>query len=261
LYRYDVVVEHASRIEMLLLQDPGSGKWGPCTGQATTHTAGGGAGMIHLAEDTAVRRAAAAALLGQAGLGQPPDIEFMQALLPTIEDGGIGGVGGGGGGGGSGSGGGSGGAGGVVRDGVGPGGVTPTLGAIAAGEVAFVALVRAEHLRAGAGGFRGSGGGGGGSCQSRGVALETALRGASSGERISGGGGGGGGGEGDGGDGAAASLPGALARGLRLDVAVLRKFLDPWVVTTGKDPKAVCKDPRVAAVRAAGGDAAEGQLR
>ena len=96
---------------------------------------------------------------------------------------------------------------------------------------------------------------------------ETALRGASRGELIGGGGGGGGGGVGGGGGGAgggaalAASLPGNLARDLRSDVAVLQRFLEPWIITTGKDPKAACKDPRVAAARAAGNDAEDGQLR
>ena len=32
----------------------------------------------------------------------------------------------------------------------------------------------------------------------------------------------------------------------------LRTFLEPWTSTVGKDPKAACKDPRVAAARAAG---------
>jgi hypothetical protein len=42
---------------------------------------------------------------------------------------------------------------------------------------------------------------------------------------------------------------------LRYDVKSLRVFLEPWVLTDGKDPKAACRDPRVAAARAAGDEA------
>ena len=42
---------------------------------------------------------------------------------------------------------------------------------------------------------------------------------------------------------------------LRYDVKSLRVFLQPWVLTDGKDPKAACRDPRVAAARAAGDEA------
>mmetsp|Transcript_34156 Transcript_34156/g.54759 ORF Transcript_34156/g.54759 Transcript_34156/m.54759 type:complete len:181 (-) Transcript_34156:5-547(-) len=173
---------------MLLLQNPTNGDWGPCTGEALGIRVGGTGGATLLEDDT-VRRTAAAALLDQAGLGQPPDVEFMQ-LLPAVAE--------------------------------------------SDGESVYVALVRAEHLHAGEGGFRG-GGGGGGSRESRSVALDAVLRGASSGE-----------GE-DRNTRAAASLPVPLARVRRADVNVLRKFLEPWVVTTGKDPKSACKDPRVAA--------------
>jgi len=53
-------------------------------------------------------------------------------------------------------------------------------------------------------------------------------------------------------------LPGTLAPAVGADAGVLRRFLEPWVITAGKDPKAACKDPRVAAARPAG---KEDQLR
>ena len=44
------------------------------------------------------------------------------------------------------------------------------------------------------------------------------------------------------------------AHALKYDVKSLRVFLEPWVLTDGKDPKSACRDPRVAAARAAGDD-------
>ena len=41
------------------------------------------------------------------------------------------------------------------------------------------------------------------------------------------------------------------AHALKYDVKSLRVFLEPWVLTDGKDPKSACRDPRVAAARAA----------
>ena len=35
------------------------------------------------------------------------------------------------------------------------------------------------------------------------------------------------------------------------DAAALRKFLEPWMATVGKDPKEACKDPKLLAARAA----------
>ena len=45
---------------------------------------------------------------------------------------------------------------------------------------------------------------------------------------------------------------GSTSRTVTRDAAALRTFLEPWTSTVGKDPKAACKDPRVAAARAAG---------
>ena len=213
--RVHVVVEHAARIEMLLFRDPSGDVWGPCVGTATTNArpTNDASSRWDLAADVTVRRAAAAALLDQAGLGQPPDIEFMQALDR------------GGGGGGEGP----------------------------AGEAAvvYVALVRAERLRAGAGGLRGhsrtGGSGSGGSRESRAAALDVALRGTGEGRA------GVGGGEGEAAEHDEASLV-TFAPGLREDVDVLRRFLDPWVITVGKDPGTVCKDPKELAARAGAAD-------
>jgi len=45
---------------------------------------------------------------------------------------------------------------------------------------------------------------------------------------------------------------GSTSRIVARDAAALRTFLEPWTSTVGKDPKAACKDPRVAAARASG---------
>jgi hypothetical protein len=92
-------------------------------------------------------------------------------------------------------------------------------------EVAYVALVRGERVSAAGGALRGSRDG---HAEMRRVPLEAALRGGVSVE----------------------SLP-----ALRHDLKSLRTFLEPWLITKGADPKAACKDPRVAAARAAGDEA------
>jgi len=45
---------------------------------------------------------------------------------------------------------------------------------------------------------------------------------------------------------------GSTSRIVARDAAALRTFLEPWTSTVGKDPKAACKAPRVAAARASG---------
>ena len=215
--RVHVVVESAEfhTTELLLVKDPDTKSWGPLLSSARTFAARG-ADYKTLTSDRPVADAAAAVLFERLGLGQPPDIEFMQGIPATGHD----------------------------DDG----------GADDGDAAAFVVVVRDENvlddddgyvLRAGAGAGAGGGGGFGGFGSggesadeadgardemraTRRVPLHSALSGgASVGNR----------------------------HALRYDVKSLRVFLEPWVLTDGKDPKAACRDPRVAAARAAGNEA------
>ena len=91
-----VVVEHAAGLDMLMVRGSDGGEWGPVLGTAVTtrvtnpDVAGDGDGNPWNAkkaaamDDPAVRKAAADALMVQAGLDQPPEIEFMQLLPPRV---------------------------------------------------------------------------------------------------------------------------------------------------------------------------------
>ena len=182
--RVHVIVERPDRVELMLVRDPDSKEWGPCVALVRLSSPD-----VHVEDykaitaDAPVRAAAADALLRQAGLGQPPEIEFMQGIPATSES----------------------------DDGV--------------PRAAFVAMVRSARLEHGAGGLRG--GDAASKPETRTVPLGSALRGG-------------------------ASVDARPA--LRHDIAPLRTFTEPWIVTEGKDPKAACKDPRVAAARAAGNE-------
>lgn len=182
--RVHVIVERPDRVELMLVHDPDSKEWGPCVALARLSSPDVRVEDYKaLTDDASVRAAAADALLRQAGLGQPPEIEFMQGIPATAEK----------------------------DDGV--------------PRAAYVALVRSARLEHGAGGLRG--GDAAGKPETRTVPLGSALRGGAS----------------------------VNARpALRHDIAPLRTFTEPWIVTEGKDPKAACKDPRVAAARAAGNE-------
>ena len=209
--RVHVVVESAEfhTTELLLVKDSETNTWGPLLSSAKT-SAARHADYKTLTSDRPVADAAAAVLFERLGLGQPPDIEFMQGIPATGHD----------------------------DDG----------GADDGDAAAFVVVVRDENvlddddgyvLRAGGGGGFGGFGSGGESADeadeardemlaTRRVPLHSALSGgASVGNR----------------------------HALRYDVKSLRVFLEPWVLTDGKDPKAACRDPRVAAARAAGNEA------
>ena len=218
--RVHVVVESAEfhTTELLLVKDSETNTWGPLLSSAKT-SAARHADYKTLTSDRPVADAAAAVLFQRLGLGQPPDIEFMQGIPATGHD----------------------------DDGDADDG----------DDAAFVVLVRDENVRddddgymlrakdGRAGGFfAGSVFSSGGDFADEGrsadvetrdetlatrrVPLRSALRGgASVGKR----------------------------HALRYDVKSLRVFLQPWVLTDGKDPKAACRDPRVAAARAAGDEA------
>jgi hypothetical protein len=211
--RVHVVVESLKfhTTELLLVKDPDTKTWGPLLSGAKT-SAPRRADYKTLTSDRPVTDAAAAVLFQRLGLGQPPDIEFMQGIPATGHD----------------------------DDGDADDG----------DDAAFVVVVRDENvlddedgymLHAGAGaGFGGFGSGGDSvgkgkadeardeMLATRRVPLRSALSGgASVGKR----------------------------HALRYDVKSLRVFLEPWVLTDGKDPKAACRDPRVAAARAAGDEA------
>ena len=218
--RVHVVVESAEfhTTELLLVKDSETNTWGPLLSSAKT-SAARHADYKTLTSDRPVADAAAAVLFQRLGLGQPPDIEFMQGIPATGHD----------------------------DDGDADDG----------DDAAFVVLVRDENVRddddgymlrakdGRAGGFfAGSVFSSGGDVADEGrsadvetrdetlatrrVPLRSALRGgASVGKR----------------------------HALRYDVKSLRVFLQPWVLTDGKDPKAACRDPRVAAARAAGDEA------
>ena len=212
--RVHVVVESAEfhTTELLLVKDPETNTWGPLLSSAKT-SAARRADYKTLTSDRPVADAAAAVLFQRLGLGQPPDIEFMQGIPATGHD----------------------------DDGDADDG----------DDAAFVVVVRDENvlddedgymLHAGAGaGFGGfesgrdKGGGKGKADEARDEMLATRrvpLRSALSG---------------------GASV--GKRHALRYDVKSLRVFLQPWVLTDGKDPKAACRDPRVAAARAAGDEA------
>ena len=142
-----------------------------------------------------MRKAAADALLAQAGLDQPPEIEFMQ-LLP------------------------------------------PRVGSSSDGRASYVALAREAQVSTG--GLRGDGSR---SARKR-VPLDAALKGQTGDAKI----------DADKKKAVARSQDtmGSTSRTVTRDAAALRTFLEPWTSTVGKDPKAACKDPRVAAARAAG---------
>ena len=209
--RVHVVVESAvfHTTELLLVKDPDTKTWGPLLSSAKT-SAARRADYKTLTSDRPVTDAAAAVLFQRLGLGQPPDIEFMQGIPATGHD----------------------------DDGDADDG----------DDAAFVVVVRDENvlddddgymLHAGAGGGFGGFGSGGDSAReadgardemlaTRRVPLRSALSGGASVDK---------------------------RHALRYDVKSLRVFLEPWVLTDGKDPKAACRDPRVAAARAAGDEA------
>ena len=209
--RVHVVVESAvfHTTELLLVKDPDTKTWGPLLSSAKT-SAARRADYKTLTSDRPVTDAAAAVLFQRLGLGQPPDIEFMQGIPATGHD----------------------------DDGDADDG----------DDAAFVVVVRDENvlddddgymLHAGAGGGFGGFGSGGDSAReadgardemlaTRRVPLRSALSGGASVDK---------------------------RHALRYDVKSLRVFLEPWVLTDGKDPKAACRDPRGAAARAAGGEA------
>ena len=209
--RVHVVVESAEfhTTELLLVKDPETNTWGPLLSSAKT-SAARRADYKTLTSDRPVTDAAAAVLFQRLGLGQPPDIEFMQGIPATGHD----------------------------DDGDADDG----------DDAAFVVVVRDENvlddddgymLHAGAGGGFGGFGSGGDSAReadgardemlaTRRVPLRSALSGGASVDK---------------------------RHALRYDVKSLRVFLEPWVLTDGKDPKAACRDPRVAAARAAGNEA------
>ena len=178
--RVHVIVERPDRVELMLVRDPDSKEWGPCVALVRLSSPD-----VHVEDykaitaDASVRAAAADALLRQAGLGQPPEIEFMQGIPATSEK-------------------------------------------------ATTASLERRLSRWSA--RRGSntapvdsrGGDAASKPETRKVPLGSALRGGAS----------------------------VDARPAWHDIAPLRTFTEPWIVTEGKDPKAACKDPRVAAARA-----------
>lgn len=214
--RVHVVVESAEfhTTELLLVKDPETNTWGPLLSSAKT-SAARRADYKTLTSDRPVADAAAAVLFQRLGLGQPPDIEFMQGIPATGHD----------------------------DDGDADDG----------DDAAFVVVVRDENVRDDDDGYmlHAKDGRAGGffagqrkdvadkgrsadvetrdeTLTTRRVPLRSALSGgASVGKR----------------------------HALRYDVKSLRVFLQPWVLTDGTDPKAACRDPRVAAARAAGDEA------
>jgi hypothetical protein len=218
--RVHVVVESAEfhTTELLLVKDPETNTWGPLLSSAKT-SAARRADYKTLTSDRPVADAAAAVLFQRLGLGQPPDIEFMQGIPATGHD----------------------------DDGDADDG----------DDAAFVVVVRDENVRddddgymlhakdGRAGGFfAGSGFSSGGDVADKGRSADVETRDETLTTRR-------------------VPLRSALSGGasvgkrhaLRYDVKSLRVFLQPWVLTDGKDPKAACRDPRVAAARAAGDEA------
>ena len=218
--RVHVVVESAEfhTTELLLVKDPETNTWGPLLSSAKT-SAARHADYKTLTSDRPVADAAAAVLFQRLGLGQPPDIEFMQGIPATGHD----------------------------DDGDADDG----------DDAAFVVVVRDENVRddddgymlhakdGRAGGFfAGSGFSSGGDVADKGRSADVETRDETLTTRR-------------------VPLRSALSGGasvgkrhaLRYDVKSLRVFLQPWVLTDGKDPKAACRDPRVAAARAAGDEA------
>jgi hypothetical protein len=191
--RVHVVVESLKfhTTELLLVKDPDTKTWGPLLSGAKT-SAPRRADYKTLTSDRPVTDAAAAVLFQRLGLGQPPDIEFMQGIPATGHD----------------------------DDGDADDG----------DDAAFVVVVRDENVLDDEDGYMLHAGAGAGF-----------------------------GGFGSGGDSVRSALSGGASVGkrhaLRYDVKSLRVFLEPWVLTDGKDPKAACRDPRVAAARAAGDEA------
>ena len=202
-----IVVEHAAGLDMLMVRGSDGGEWGPVLGTAVTtrvtnpDVAGDGDGNPWNAkkaaamDDPAVRKAAADALMVQAGLDQPPEIEFMQ-LLP------------------------------------------PRVGSSSDGRASYVALAREAQVSTG--GLRGDGSR---SARKR-IPLDAALKGQTGNAKIDA--------EKKKAVARSQDTMGSTSRIVTRDAAALRTFLEPWTSTVGKDPKAACKDPRVAAARAAG---------
>ena len=218
--RVHVVVESAvfHTTELLLVKDPDTKTWGPLLSSAKT-SAARRADYKTLTSDRPVTDAAAAVLFQRLGLGQPPDIEFMQGIPATGHD----------------------------DDGDADDG----------DDAAFVVVVRDENVRddddgymlhakdGRAGGFfAGSGFSSGGDVADKGRSADVETRDETlTTRRVP----------------LRSALSGSASVGkrhaLRYDVKSLRVFLQPWVLTDGKDPKAACRDPRVAAARAAGDEA------
>jgi len=218
--RVHVVVESLKfhTTELLLVKDPDTKTWGPLLSGAKT-SAPRRADYKTLTSDRPVTDAAAAVLFQRLGLGQPPDIEFMQGIPATGHD----------------------------DDGDADDG----------DDAAFVVVVRDENVRddddgymlhakdGRAGGFfAGSGFSSGGDVADKGRSADVETRDETlTTRRVP----------------LRSALSGSASVGkrhaLRYDVKSLRVFLQPWVLTDGKDPKAACRDPRVAAARAAGDEA------
>ena len=84
--RVHVIVERPDRVELMLVHDPDLKEWGPCVALARLSSPDVRVEDYKaLTADASVRAAAADALLRQAGLGQPPEIEFMQGIPATAE--------------------------------------------------------------------------------------------------------------------------------------------------------------------------------
>ena len=85
--RVHVVVESAEfhTTELLLVKDSETNTWGPLLSSAKT-SAARHADYKTLTSDRPVADAAAAVLFQRLGLGQPPDIEFMQGIPATGHD-------------------------------------------------------------------------------------------------------------------------------------------------------------------------------
>jgi hypothetical protein len=235
--RVHVVVESAQykTTELLLVRNLKTKKWGPLESSARTSVPRR-AGYKRLTGDPSVVDAAAAALFERLKLGQPPDVEFMQGI-PAAGDGGDG------------------------DDG---------------DDAVFVVLVRDENVlddedgvmlfgipggeKKGASAAGGAFGGHSGAFDTRNALKRTRGKNAANAEtaeernereaiemyatrRVP----------------LRSALSGSASvddeHALRQDLKPLRVFLEPWVLTDGKDPKRACRDPRVAAARAAGDEA------
>lgn len=226
--RVHVVVESSEfkTTELLLVRDFETKQWGPVLSSAKVSLPRD-AGYKQVTSDTGVVDAAAAVLFNRLGLGQPPDIEFMQGIPASGDDG----------------------------DGDGDDGD-------AGNDASFVVVVRDENVIDDEHGVLTIHGKTGMSemkdkkskskakmadQQRTETSDEFAVRTADERDfslretrRVP----------------LRAALSGSAnvdnKHALQYDVHSLRVFLEPWVLTDGKDPKAACRDPKVLAARAAG---------